>query len=190
VFKKSLILLIVLCLSSCASTQLEEYGGSNAGNLVLTSIVGNGSKRGATYHISIREVSNPEAFKVFSYSSGNWFHGEKPDFTNNQGLGFVHITSMKPGHYEIYNFSAVNNNWAFDSGDFVIAQFSIEAGKSTYAGAYTFKPTREENMFGSMAFSGFELVQSMNVDRDIKIAARKSDKIAPLNTNKQINQDK
>jgi len=164
---KILTLVIVLALTGCASTQLPDYTGQDAGTIVLTSIVGKGSQRDGTYHIAIRDAANHKAYKTFSYSSGNIFSGKEPDFSNTEGIGFVHITSLKPGKYEVYKWSAVGNNWNIKSEEYSISQFDIEAGKSTYVGAFVFKPSIGKNLFGMRIVAGYDLMPSPNAERDI-----------------------
>ncbi|MBT1062582.1 hypothetical protein KJY73_03300 [Bowmanella sp. Y26] len=175
--KAFITIVFFLMLNGCASLESINYKGEDAGHAVLTTVLGRGSETTATYHITIREVSGQKTYESFSYSPGNLFWGKPSDFSDSEGMGYVHVATLKPGKYEIFSWTALNNNWNATSDEFPPYQFEIKSGQTTYVGAFAFKPFRGRNFFNISVLAGFDFVPVPNIKRDMKIAKTKESSI-------------
>ncbi|MFA0812152.1 hypothetical protein [Microbulbifer epialgicus] len=178
--RKFILIVLVVILSGCASLENIEYQGEDAGYLVITSIIGQGAQRDGSYIIMFRESANYQASHRLYYSPGNLFYAKPPDFTNHEGKGFVHIVKLKPGSYQLHRWYAANNNWSVSPDEYVVTEFEVFPSKTTYGGAYIFKPFKGKNLLGMSVFGGLEFVPSPDIDRDHEIAVAKKPEISSL----------
>ncbi|MEM9159727.1 MAG: hypothetical protein AAGB46_11835, partial [Verrucomicrobiota bacterium] len=169
-----LLLIIALFWSGCETTHSLDYTGEDAGYVVL----GIGSIKPVKYaelFLKYRDIENGNR-DSFKYFYKNRFYAREPDYSNESEEGVVVIQTLKPGNYEIYNYSLYEKDYVSQTThyleDDVSIPFTIKQGEITYLGNFQANTKTSKNMFGIDMLAGATFKITNREELEIKIAKK------------------
>ena len=159
---------ILLFIQGCSMSNIaKDYSfDSNSQNGLL---VGSVTYEGyyAEYSIYIKNLDTDESHKISGGGSMTPFHLFNPKGSlDHLGIkGDLFAVELKPGNYEVYNWSVAPGNGTYLSAQKPFSiKLKINNGKALYFGSVNFKQTET---FG-VTISGADAFYLTHYDRDVK----------------------
>ena len=133
-------LLLLLMLTGCAATLRTDIAADDAGYVVYSTGADEYSLA-SYYTLHFRDAARRESVDRVFRPVGNPYEDPPLDFDTPSFQGAVFVLRMKPGEYEIYNYTvrkphAIGGDTLFTAGREFRIPFAVEKGKITYLGQY------------------------------------------------------
>lgn len=164
-------------LSAC-TMNLTAYQGPDAGFLV-TSLAVEPEYSYDNIQFDLRSRDGKVDEQLF-WINDSAIVGGKADFHEANVKGGVATVRLKPGAYEFYSFGVKRGDRGYTPRFAYSVPFTIESGKSTYAGQFLTLGLPEEGMFGGEVLGAPYFVISNQQARDMAIAKTKTPELAAL----------
>jgi len=172
-------LLLLLMLTGCAATLRTDIAADDAGYVVYST--GADEYSPASYYtLHFRDAARRESVDRVFRPVGNPYEDPPLDFDTPSFQGAVFVLRMKPGEYEIYNYTvrkphAIGGDTLFTAGREFRIPFAVEKGKITYLGQYRAQVLKGRDDRDKEVDAYFYYIIEDQADRDLAIArARKS----------------
>lgn len=168
-------------LTGCVTnpTQQAKIPTAESGVVVLS--LGSRGKYGASSHsLKIREVGKSEEI-LASYLEENLFAPTPRDFDRDGVNGAVLIFHLRPGMYEIFNFSTFFNGYpstaTFGSKQDFSVRFTVSKSETTYLGRYLANRATGKNLLGMTVTAGVFFDVSDQAQDDLTVASTRFERI-------------
>lgn len=181
-----MVRLLFLCITvmfmatGCAvAPKLRTDVPADEAGYVVFSIGADEQSSASYYKLNFRDPASRDSTDVTFFPSTSPDADRKPDFTSAAFEGSVFALRMKPGDYEIYNFTVRQRHESMSEMLFTAARdfsipFVVEKGKVTYLGQYRAQLLKGKSVTGKEVTAIFYYVIEDQADRDIAVArARK-----------------
>lgn len=177
-----LIPLVALLLTGCVK-QLEvrdEYKGEDAGRVAIG--IGATTKTNYDWYIIHFRNLETKAKGRFVYHQNNLFRAHKRDYETQDENGVVWYFNLRPGRYEIFNYTIYLHagtseiNW-YSRKDFSIP-FTIRPNETTYLGNYQANLMTEKGAFGVAMPNGAKFVVTDREKRDLELVRNRIPNVA------------
>jgi hypothetical protein len=181
IFRRFFVILFVGIFASCSSVERIplNYVGEDKGYLVL-SLSATSKTNYSSYGLKFRS-SNGKIGGIHYFQ--NMIGATKRDFDDQLSNGFVSVSSLPPGDYELFSFYVWENRglsevtWS-PQREFSIP-FTIKPNEAVYLGEYQAVGMTGKNLFGMTVPAGAYLVVQDKSKRDLKIASEKNSALPP-----------
>ena len=170
--------IFALALSACTSNR-RLYEGVDGGYLVA-SIGGQFDVRFPVYRFLYRSRDHKTEGSIRLPNVVEFVVGSS-DFRSPAKWGVVTTARLSPGQYEIYNFEIALDHYGYVADREFSIPFTIEAGKTTYAGEYIANTGIRRDILGlAIATLPFKFPISNQRARDLEIAKTRAPELANL----------
>ncbi|KDM93496.1 hypothetical protein EA58_01125 [Photobacterium galatheae] len=146
-----------------------NYQSQDQGYLILSISASDGTEYGA---YSIDFQSEKGDFGRVNYFQNNIFYKSEREFDDKDSNGVIKVETMKPGRYEIVNWSVskANEDVSWSARENFSIPFEIKSNKVTYIGEYQAHKTEATNLLGMTVQSFAVFTINDESERDINFA--------------------
>jgi hypothetical protein len=175
IWKYTCLALLTASLTGCVTTPTYHSKTPTAESGAVVLSLGSRTKFGASSHsLKIREVGKSDE-ALASYLEENLFVPTPRDFDKDGVNGAVLVLHLKPGTYEIFNFSTFFNGYpstaTYGSKQDFSIPFAVKKGEIAYLGRYLANRATGKNLFGMTVTAGVYFDVTDEQQEDMRVTA-------------------